>query len=141
MAGAITVKRTWRAEGGEIKQGLNPGNTQKILEALRQNWIITFPQGSTKPFAPGRKGTAYIIKQTQPIVIPVMIRGYWRAFNKKGLQFKKKGTSLSVTFKDPHIINYKHPLEDILEQIMVSIEQSKDHMLKGKHHQLSKDDK
>ena len=141
MAGAITVKRTWRAEGGEIKRGFDPGDTQKILEALRENWVITFPQGTTKPFAPGRKGTAYIIKQTQPIVVPVVISGYWRAFNKKELQFKKKGTSLSVTFKDPLIINYEDPLEDILEQIMVSIEQSKDHMLKGKHHQLSKDDK
>ena len=73
------------------------------------------------------------MKQTQPIAVPVVIRGYWRAFNKKVLQFKKKGTSLSVTFKDTLIINYKHPLEDISEQIMVSFEQSKAHMLKGKH--------
>src|SRR5207302_4212265 len=62
-------------------------------------WVITFPQGTTKPFAPGRRGTAYIIKHCKPIVIPVVIQGFWRAFNKKGLKFKKKGTLLSVTFK------------------------------------------
>jgi len=141
MAGAITVKRTWRAEGGEIKRGLDPGDTRKILLALQKNWVITFPQGTTKPFAPGRKGTAFIIKQTKPIVVPVVIRGYWRAFNKKGLQFKKKGTSLSVTFKDPLVIDYEDSLDNILEQVMVSIEQSKAHMMKGKHHQLNPEDK
>ena len=48
------------------------------------------------------------------MLVPVVIRGFWRAFNKKGLQFEKKGTSLSVTFKDPLIINYEDPLENIV---------------------------
>ena len=39
------------------------------------------------------------------------------------------------------MVNFKDPLKDILQQILVSIEQSKAHMLKGRHHQLSKDDK
>ena len=73
------------------------------------------------------------MKQTQPIAVPAVIRDYRRAFNKKGLHCKKKGTSLSVTFKNPLIINYEDSLEDISKQIMVSIEQSKAHMLKGKH--------
>lgn len=141
LAGAITVKRTWRAEGGEVRRGLDPGDTRKISSALKNNWVITFPQGTTKPFAPGRKGTAFIIKQTRPIVVPVVITGYWRAFNKKGLKFKKKGTMLSVSFKDPLNINFDDSLEDILEQVMISIEQSKEFMLKGKHHQLTNVDK
>jgi 1-acyl-sn-glycerol-3-phosphate acyltransferase len=69
---------------------LDASDTRKIFKALENNWVITFPQGTTKPFAPGRKGTALIIKQTKPIVIPVVINGFWRAFNKKGLRFKKK---------------------------------------------------
>src|SRR5918997_855080 len=68
--------------------------------------VITFPQGTTKPFAPGRKGTAYIIKHCRPVVVPVVIQGFWRAFNKKGLKFKKKGTLLSVRFKPPIQLNY-----------------------------------
>ena len=67
MACVITVKRIWRAEDGEVKRGSDPGATRKILEALRQNWVITFPQGTTKPSAPARKGAAYIIKQTHPL--------------------------------------------------------------------------
>ncbi len=141
MAGGLTVKRTWRSEGTEVRRGLDPSDTRKITEALNKNWVITFPQGTTKPFAPGRKGTAYIIKQTRPVVIPVVISGYWRAFNKKGLKFKKKGSLLSVTFKEPLQIDYEDTTENILEKVMDAIEQSKKFMLKSKHHLMNKLDK
>ena len=139
LAGGLTVKRTWRAEGKEVRRGLDPSDTRKITRALEKNWVITFPQGTTKPFAPGRKGTALIIKQVKPIVIPVVINGFWRAFNKKGLKFKKKGSLLSVTFKAPLNIDYDAPAEDILAQLMDAIEQSKKYMMMGKHHWQSTD--
>jgi len=134
LAGALTVKRTWRVEGKEIRRGLDPSDTRKVTRALEDNWVITFPQGTTKPFAPGRKGTAFIIKQCKPVVIPVVISGFWRAFNKKGLKFKKKGSQLSITFKGPMEIDYDAPAEKILAQVMDAIEQSKVHMMKGAHH-------
>ncbi|HEX5655008.1 MAG TPA: lysophospholipid acyltransferase family protein [Chitinophagaceae bacterium] len=134
LAGGLTVKRTWRAEGKEVRRGLDPSDTRKIHRALEKNWVITFPQGTTKPFAPGRKGTALIIKQIKPIVIPVVISGFWRAFNKKGLKFKKKGSTLSVKFKQPMVIDYEAPADQILEQVMDAIEQSKKFMMMGKHH-------
>jgi 1-acyl-sn-glycerol-3-phosphate acyltransferase len=134
LAGALTVKRTWRKDGTEVRRGLDPSDTRKIEKALNHAWVITFPQGTTKPFAPGRKGTAYIIKHNHPVVIPVVIQGFWRAFNKKGLSFKKKGVALSVTFKAPLQINYDETPENILSQVMDAIEQSHDHMLKGAHH-------
>jgi len=134
LGGALTVKRTWNKNANEVRKGLDPSDTRKITRALDNNWVITFPQGTTKPFAPGRKGTALIIKQMKPIVIPVVISGFWRAFNKKGLRFKKKGTPLSVRFKEPLQIDYDAPTEVILKQVMDSIEQSKDFMMMGKHH-------
>jgi 1-acyl-sn-glycerol-3-phosphate acyltransferase len=134
LAGALTVRRTWNAEAGETRKGLDPSDTRKISRALHNNWVITFPQGTTKPFAPGRKGTALIIKQNKPVVIPVVINGFWRAFNKKGLKFKKKGVLLSVNFKAPLTIDYDAKTEDILAQLMDAIEQSKKYMLMGKHH-------
>jgi 1-acyl-sn-glycerol-3-phosphate acyltransferase len=139
LAGALTVKRTWRSEGTEVRRGLDPTDTRKITRALKNNWVITFPQGTTKPFAPGRKGTALIIKHNQPIVVPVVISGFWRAFNKKGLKFKKKGSLLSVTFKDPLQIDYEAPLDVILNQVMESIEQSKRYMMMGRHHWTTMD--
>ncbi len=134
LAGGITVKRTWNKESKEVRKGLDVSDTRKIHRALEKNWVITFPQGTTKPFAPGRKGTALLIKQVKPVVIPVVINGFWRAFNKKGLKFKKKGTLLSVTFKAPLEINYEDSTDTILAQVMDAIEQSKDFMMKGKHH-------
>jgi len=134
LAGALTVKRTWRDEGKEVRRGLDPSDTRKVTRALEENWVITFPQGTTKPFAPGRKGTAFIIKQTRPLVVPVVISGFWRAFNKKGLKFKKKGSHLSVRFKQPLQIDYDAPAENILAQVMDAIEQSKAHMMMGAHH-------
>ncbi len=137
LGGAITVKRTWVKDGKEVRRNLDPSDTRKIERALKDSWVITFPQGTTKPFAPGRKGTAFIIQHHRPIVVPVVIGGYWRAFDKKGLKFKKKGTRLSITFKEPLIINYNDTCENILAQVMDAIEQSKQYMLKGKHHLIS----
>ncbi len=139
LAGAITVKRTWKKDGNETRRGLDPSDTRKIDRALKKAWVITFPQGTTKPFAPGRKGTAYIIRNNRPVVIPVVIQGFWRAFNKKGLKFKKKGVFLSVTFKPPMEINYDAPAEEILAQVMDAIEQSKKFMLAGPHHWKTKE--
>jgi 1-acyl-sn-glycerol-3-phosphate acyltransferase len=141
LAGAITVKRTWRAEGKDVQRERDTGDTERIDQALERNWVITFPQGTTKPFAPGRRGTAHIIKNNQPIVVPVIINGYWRAFNKKGLKFKKKGSLLSITFKQPMQIDYAQPVDAILEQVMDAIEQSHKFMVKGKHHLMNLVDK
>jgi hypothetical protein len=74
------------------------------------------------------------------VVIPVVIQGFWRAFNKKGLKFKKRGVELSVTFKAPLNIDYNAAPEVILAQVMHAIEQSKEHMLQGAHHWKTKEE-
>jgi 1-acyl-sn-glycerol-3-phosphate acyltransferase len=136
LAGAVTVKRTWRSDGKDIQRHRDDADTQKIDQALGKSWVITFPQGTTKPFAPGRKGTAHIIKNNQPVVVPVVINGFWRAFSKTGLSFKKRGSLLSVRFKEPMIIDYTQPVDEIMEQVMEAIEQSRSYMMKGRHHFL-----
>lgn len=123
-AGGILIKRTWREKGQNINREVDPKNTEDIGMALRNGLVITFPQGTTKPYAPGRKGTAHIIKQYKPIVVPVTIDGFRRAFDKKGLKVKKKGVDLKLTFKAPLNINYDAPVDDILSQVMSAIEQS-----------------
>jgi 1-acyl-sn-glycerol-3-phosphate acyltransferase len=133
LAGALTVKRTWRTGATEVRRGLDPSDTRKIERALAGSWVITFPQGTTRPFAPGRKGTALIIKKNKPIVVPVVINGFWRAFGKKGLSLKKKGSQLSVEFKKPLDIDYEASNDQILDQIMDAIEQSREYMMKVPH--------
>jgi 1-acyl-sn-glycerol-3-phosphate acyltransferase len=125
LAGSITVKRTWNEGSKEVRQGLDPSDTRKIDRALKDSWIINFPQGTTKPFAEGRKGTVLLIKQNKPIVIPIVINGFNKAFDKKGLKMVKKGTALSVKFKAPLLIDYTATNDEIMEMVMVAIEQSK----------------
>jgi uncharacterized protein (UPF0332 family) len=63
-----------------------------------------------------------------------VINGFWRAFTKKGLTYKKVGTPLTIRFKAPLVIDYTASVDEILDQVMDAIEQSKSYMLKGKHH-------
>ena len=124
LAGSITVKRTWNEGSTEVRQGLDPSDTRKIERALSRSWVINFPQGTTKPFAPGRKGTAFLIKQLKPIVIPIFVSGFNVAFDKKGLRLKKRGTLLTVKFQEPLLVNYDAGYDEILETVMLSIGQS-----------------
>ncbi|WP_346239469.1 lysophospholipid acyltransferase family protein [Niabella insulamsoli] len=128
LAGGLTVRRTWNENSKEQRSGLDPSDTRKIERSLKDNWIITFPQGTTTPYAPARKGTALIIKHHKPIVIPVVINGFSKAFNKTGVSLRKKGTLLTVTFKEPLQIDYDASAQEITEQIMDAIEQSKKFM-------------
>ena len=124
--GAITVERTWRAKGKDVteKRDVNPNDTENIKIALNDGWVITFPQGTTKSFKPVRKGTAHIIKQHRPIVVPIVIDGFRRSFDKKGLRMKKKNILQSFIIKPPLEIDYDNDtIEEIVEKIEYAIEQ------------------
>jgi 1-acyl-sn-glycerol-3-phosphate acyltransferase len=124
LTGSISIKRTWREAGENIKREVDKNDTESIERALKSGWVITFPQGTTKPFVEGRKGTAHIIKNYKPIVVPITVDGFRRAFDKKGLFIKKKGTTLKLTIKQPLVIDYDDTIENIMEQVMDAIEQS-----------------
>ncbi|GGD35444.1 lysophospholipid acyltransferase family protein [Flavobacterium orientale] len=123
-AGAITVERTWRAKGKDVQREVNPNDTENIKLALEDGWVITFPQGTTRSFKPVRKGTAHIIKQHKPIVVPIVIDGFRRSFDRKGLRIKKKGILQSMVIKEPLQIDYDNEsIEEIVEKIEFAIEQ------------------
>jgi len=123
-AGAITVERTWRAEGKDVKREVNPNDTENIKVALQDGWVITFPQGTTRSFKPVRKGTAHIILQHKPIVVPVVIDGFRRSFDRKGLRIKKKGILQSMVIKEPLKIDYENDtVDEVVEKIEYAIEQ------------------
>jgi len=127
IAGAVTVKRTWRAEGQNVNRMVDMSEVDNIMKALDNGWVITFPQGTTTAFAQGRKGTAKLVKQQRPIVIPIKINGFRRAFDKKGLKVKVTGVKPTLEFKAPLDIDYdKESAQDILNKIMIAIEQSQE---------------
>lgn len=125
LTGAITVKRTWRDSGKDINRMVDMSEIDNIRKALNSGWVVTFPQGTTKAFAPGRKGTARLIKEQKPIVIPVVIDGFRRAFDKKGILIKKKGVEPTMKFKEPLQIDFDlETTDEIMDKVMNAIEQS-----------------
>ncbi len=127
IAGAVTVKRTWRASGQNVNRMVDLSEVENIMKALDNGWVITFPQGTTSAFADGRKGTAKLIKTQRPIVVPIKINGFRRAFDKKGLKVKVTGVKPILQFKEPLDIDYDNESSaEILKKIMVAIEQTQD---------------
>lgn len=123
-AGSISIERTWRAEGKDVNRQVKMSDISSIAKALNDGWVITFPQGTTTPFKPIRKGTAHIIKRYKPIVVPVVIDGFRRSFDKKGLRIKKKNILQSMEIKAPLEIDYENEtIDDIVEKIEYAIEQ------------------
>ncbi|MEL6974140.1 MAG: lysophospholipid acyltransferase family protein [Bacteroidota bacterium] len=123
-AGSISIERTWRADGQDVNRQVKMSDISNIATALDDGWVITFPQGTTTPWKPLRKGTAHIIKRYKPVVVPVVIDGFRRSFDKRGLRVKKKGILQSMHIKAPLEIDYDNePVEAIIEKLEYAIEQ------------------
>ncbi|WP_047547223.1 lysophospholipid acyltransferase family protein [Psychroserpens sp. Hel_I_66] len=122
--GSISIERTWRAEGKDVNRQVKMSDISSIGKALDDGWVITFPQGTTTPFKPIRKGTAHIIKRYKPVVVPIVIDGFRRSFDKKGLRVKKKNVYQSFEIKTPLEIDYENEsIDSIVEKIEYAIEQ------------------
>ncbi|MFD0993638.1 lysophospholipid acyltransferase family protein [Tenacibaculum geojense] len=123
-AGSVSVERTWRSAGQDVNRQVKMSDISNIGKALDDGWVITFPQGTTTPFKPIRRGTAHIIKTYKPLVVPIVIDGFRRSFDKKGLMIKKRNVLQSMVIKEPLEIDYDNEsVADIVEKIEYAIEQ------------------
>lgn len=129
LAGAILVERSWRAEGVNVKREVDSSAGDNVTKGLKSGWVISFPQGTTSPYAPVRKGTAHIILSNRPVVVPVVINGFRRAFNKTGLKYKRRNTELTVKFKKPLYFDESHSLDHITKTVEEIIEQNMPEMI------------
>ncbi len=123
-AGSVSIDRTWRAAGQDVNRQVKMSDISNIGKALNDGWVVTFPQGTTKPWKPIRKGTAHIIKRYKPIVVPIVIDGFRRSFDKKGIRIKKRNILQSMVIKAPLEIDYENEsINQIVEKIEYAIEQ------------------
>ena len=122
--GSVSIDRTWRSHGEDVNRQVKMSDVSKIGIALDDGWVITFPQGTTTPFKPIRKGTAHIIKKYKPIVIPIVIDGFRRSFDKKGIRIRKKNILQTMEIKKPLKIDYENEsIDSIVKKIEFGIEQ------------------
>ena len=119
--GAVMIRRTWRQGEKDVQRPVDPGDLERIGAALKRGWLVTFPQGTTTPGAPVRKGTAHIIRQHAPVVVPVVLRGFEKAFHKKGFRRIGRGVELSVRFAAPLSVGPEDSVEKIVEAISQAI--------------------
>jgi len=123
-AGSVNIQRTFRDDGKDVNRPVKMDDISKIGDALSDGWVLTFPQGTTTPFAPGRRGVTHIIKKYSPIVVPVVIDGFNKVFDKRGLKVKNRKAKLSIRFKSPMEIDFDEDGDIMLQQVMDAIEQS-----------------
>jgi 1-acyl-sn-glycerol-3-phosphate acyltransferase len=124
-AGSVSIQRTWRDGTKDINRKVRMEDLSNIGVALSDGWVINFPQGTTKPGAKGRRGVTVLVKKYNPVVIPVVIDGFRKAFDKKGLRMKKKkGVTLSIRIKAPLHFDEAETGDMMLAKIMNAIEQS-----------------
>ena len=122
--GSVSIDRTWRSKGEDVNRQVKMSDISKIGIALNDGWVITFPQGTTTPFKPIRKGTAHIIKKYKPTVVPIVIDGFRRSFDKKGIRIKKRNILQSMEINQPLEIDYENEsIDSIVEKLEYAIEQ------------------
>jgi 1-acyl-sn-glycerol-3-phosphate acyltransferase len=119
--GTICVKRTWKDGDQRVERKVDPEDVHNIHKGLSGGWVLTYPQGTTTPGAPGRIGCAEIIKQVRPVVVPVRLHGLREAFDKTGLRIRRMRQELSVRYGRPLDIDYEQPASAILGMIMAAI--------------------
>ena len=123
-AGSVSIDRTWRSAGKNVNRQVKNSDISNIGKAIKDGWVITFPQGTTTPFKPIRRGTAHIIKTFKPVVVPIVIDGFRRSFDKKGLSIKRKNVLQSMVIKEPLEIDYENEeIAEIVTKIEYAIEQ------------------
>ena len=100
-AGAILIQRSWRDSGESINREVRSQDPSNINLALEDGWVIAFPRGTTDKTKPVRKGTAYIIKNNLPIIVPIKLSGFSDVFQRNGLKVLNRKKSFSMEICEP----------------------------------------
>ena len=117
-AGAVLVQRSWRDSGESVSRDIRSEDPDKIKLALKDGWVITFPRGTTDNSKPIRKGTAHIIKNNDPLIVPINLIGFKDVFQRNGLKVinRKKYFSLEI-MKPLQIDMTKKSIEEITMEL------------------------
>jgi len=77
-AGGVTVRRSYRDRGREVNRPVDLEGVQRIIQAMREGWLLHFPTGTTRSGAPVRSGVPRLLYEARPLVVPVRVAGFRR---------------------------------------------------------------
>jgi len=118
-AGAVLVQRSWRDSGESVSRDIRLEDPDKIKLALQDGWVITFPRGTTDNSKPIRKGTAHIIKNNNPLIVPINLTGFKDVFQRNGLRVINRKKDFSLEIMKPLRIDMT---QNSIEQITAELE-------------------
>ena len=117
-AGAVLVQRSWRDSGESVSRDIRSEDPDKIKLALKDGWVITFPRGTTDNSKPIRKGTAHIIKNNNPLIVPINLIGFKDVFQRNGLKVINRKKFFSIEIMKPLQIDMtKKSIEEITTEL------------------------
>ena len=117
-AGAVLVQRSWRDSGESVSRDIRSEDPDKIKLALKDGWVITFPRGTTDNSKPIRKGTAHIIKNNNPLIVPINLIGFKDVFQRNGLKVINRKKFFSIEIMKPLQIDMtKKSIEEITMEL------------------------
>ena len=117
-AGAVLVQRSWRDSGESVSRDIRSEDPDKIKLALKDGWVITFPRGTTDNSKPIRKGTAHIIKNNDPLIVPINLIGFKDVFQRNGLKVINRKNFFSIEIMKPLQIDMtKKSIEEITKEL------------------------
>ena len=100
-AGAILIQRSWRDSGESVNREVRSEDPNNINLALKDGWVITFPRGTTDSSKPVRKGSAHIIKNNSPTIVPIIIKDFNEVFQRNGLKVLNRKKPFSIEICKP----------------------------------------
>ena len=118
-AGAVLVQRSWRDSGESVSRDIRLEDPDKIKLALQDGWVITFPRGTTDNSKPIRKGTAHIIKNNNPLIVPINLIGFKDVFQRNGLRVINRKKDFSLEIMKPLRID---TTQSSIEEITIELE-------------------
>ncbi len=76
LAGGVTLRRSFREGGVDVKRPVDLAGAARVEDAIREGWLLHFPAGTTKRGAPLRPGVARLLHDTRAVAIPVRVTGF-----------------------------------------------------------------
>lgn len=76
VVGGVTFRRSFREGGLDVQRPVDLDGVARVVDAIRDGWLLHFPAGTTKKGAPLRSGVSRLLHNTKAVALPVRVDGF-----------------------------------------------------------------